>query len=79
MRNDREILYQALQMADEQRKRRNFDAFMTGLEIGLIDDLNKAYASGDMEKYDRLKKNIKEKTGAKIFRNSEGKHKISFI
>ena len=56
MRNDREILYQALQMADEQRKRRNFDAFMTGLEIGLIDDLNKAYASGDMEKYDRLKK-----------------------
>ena len=52
---------------------------MTGLEIGLIDDLNKAYASGDMEKYDRLKKSIKEKTGAKIFRNSEGKHKISFI
>lgn len=75
MNNDREILYQAFQMANEERKRRNFDAFMTGFEGGLIKDLDEAYASNDTEK---LKRNIKEK-GIRIFRNSEGKHKIKFI
>ena len=79
MTNDREILYQAFQMANEERKRQNFEYFMDGFEGGLIKNLNEAYAAGDTERYERLKKNIKEKTGAKIFRNSEGKHKIQFV
>lgn len=79
MTNDREILYRAFQMADEKRKRQNFEYFMDGLEAGIISNLNKYYASGDMERYERYKKNVKEKTGAKIFRNSEGKHKIQFV
>ena len=78
MNNDMEILYQAFQMANEERKRRNFDAFMTGLEGGLIEDLDKAYASNDTEQYEKLKRNLKAK-GIRIFRNSEGKHKIKFI
>lgn len=78
MNDDREILYQAFQMANEERKRRNFDAFMTGFEGGLIKDLDEAYASNDTEKYEKLKRNIKAK-GIRIFRNSEGKHKIKFI
>ena len=78
MKDDMEILYQAFQMANEEHKRRNFDAFMTGLERGLIEDLDKAYASNDTEKYEMLKRNIKAK-GIRIFRNSEGKHKIKFI
>lgn len=79
MTHEREMLYQILKMADEANKRRNFDAFMDGFEGGLIMDLDKAYASGDVKRYETLIKNIKEKTGARIFRNSEGKHKIKFI
>ena len=77
--NDRDMLYQLFQMADEQRKRNNFNAFMDGFEGGLVNDLDKAYASGDIEKYEKLKRNIKERTGARIFRNSKGEHKISFM
>ena len=49
---------------------------MTALEGGMIEDLNKAYSSGDKNEYDRIVANLK-KQGAKIFRNSEGKHKVN--
>lgn len=71
-------LFSVFQQADEQRKRRNFDAFMKGFNGGLVYDLDNAYASGDMEKYNRLVTNIKN-NGIKIFRNSEGKHKLKYI
>lgn len=76
--NNRDLLYQFIQEANEQRKRRNFDAFMDGLESGLIKDLNEAYASGDMERYKRLVHNIKETTGFKVLRNSKGEHKLQY-
>ena len=78
MDNDREILYQAFQQVNEQRKRKNFDAFMTGLEGGLVMDLDKTYASGDKEKYEQLLSNIKSR-GIRVFRNSAGKHQVKFI
>lgn len=76
--NNRDLLYQMMQMADEQRKRQNFDAFMDGFEFGIIKDLNEIYASGDMERYSRYVRKVKEKTGFKILRNSKGEHKIQY-
>ena len=77
---DKDKLYQAFQKANEQRKRENFNYFFDCLEEGLVKDLDDAYASGDIESYEKLKSNIKlGPPAAKVFRNSEGKHKISFI
>ncbi len=76
--NDKDALYQVFQKAVEERKRRNFNTFMDELEGGLIIDLDNAYASGDIEKYNRLLNNIK-KQGIRVFRNSEGKHKLKFM
>lgn len=76
--SDRDILFQAYKEIQNNREKRNFNAFMDGLEGGLINDLNKAWASGDNEKYQRLVSNIKAQ-GIIVFRNSEGKHKLKFI
>lgn len=77
---NKDKLYQAFQEANEQRKRENFNYFFDHLEEGYVKDLDDAYASGDMESYEKLKSNIKSGMfPAKVFRNSEGKHKISFI
>lgn len=76
--NERDMLYEAFQRVNEDRKKRNFNAFMDGLEGGLTKDLDSAYASGDNERYQTLVNNIK-KQGMRVFRNSEGKHKIKFI
>lgn len=76
--SDRDILFQAFQEVQKEREKRNFNAFMDGLEGGLVNDLNKRWASGDNEGYQRLLSNIKGK-GIRVFRNSEGKHKLKFI
>jgi len=76
--NDIDTLYQIFQQTNEDRKRRNFNYFMNELEKDLISDLDKKYLSGDMTKYDSLVKNLKDR-GCRIFRNSDGKHKIRFI
>ena len=76
--SDRDILFQAFQEAQKDREKRNFNAFMDGLEGGLVNDLNKRWAAGDNEGYQRLLSNIKER-GIRVFRNSEGKHIIKFI
>ena len=51
---------------------------MDGLEGGLVNDLNNRWAAGDNEGYQRLLSNIKGK-GIRVFRNSEGKHRLKFI
>ena len=76
--SDRDILFQAFQEVKKDREKRNFNAFMDGLEGGLVSDLNKSWASGDNDGYQRLVSNIKAK-GIRVFRNSEGKHKLKFI
>lgn len=77
MNNDYNKMYESFNQANEERKRENFNAFMFGLEKGLVKDLDEIYASGDMDKYTHLSNNIKSK-GIRIFRNSAGKHKIKF-
>lgn len=76
--NERDILYSAFRQADEQRQRRNFDAFMDGFESGLVKKLDDYYESGDQERYQTYLNNIKSK-GIKVLRNSEGKHKLQFV
>ena len=72
---DRDVLYKAMQQAEEERKRANFDYFMDGLEGGLKQDLDKLYQSGNMEEYSETLQHIKER-GVRVFRNGKGFHKI---
>ena len=76
--SDRDILFQAYKEIQNNREKRNFNAFMDGFEGRLINDLNKAWAYGDNEKYQRLVSNIKA-SGIRVFRNEKGKHKLKFI
>ena len=76
--NERDILYEAIRNANEQRKRRNFNVFMDTFETDIIEDLNTAYASGDTERYQGLVKNIKA-NGIRVFRNSKGEHQLKFM
>mgnify|MGYP003303824918 CR=1 FL=1 len=76
--SDRDILFQAFQEFQKDREKRNFNALMDGLEGGLVNDLNKRWAAGDNDGYQRLLSNIKGKD-IRVFRNSEGKHKLKFI
>lgn len=69
--------YKYMNKVAEDQKRTNFNAFMTGLDAGLVKDLNDAYASGDIVKYNQLVNNIKSK-GIRVFRNDEGRHKLRF-
>ena len=70
--------FEYLQQEQEDQEIENFKYFMIGFEGGLIFDLNKAYADGDMEEYNRQVSNIKEK-GIRVFRNSKGEHKVKFV
>ena len=69
--------FDKLQSIQQEKQQRNFNAFMMGLENGLIDDLDKAFAKGDIKEYQKLCVNIKQ-YDIRIFRNSQGKHVIKF-
>lgn len=73
---DLDALYNQFREAKEQQKQENFKVFMTTLVYGLVSDLDTCYASGDVDKYNTLVNNIKSRGGFRIFRNSEGKHKL---
>lgn len=60
-------------MADQSNKMK-FDYFMNGLNVGLVEDLNKAFQS-DKVKYEALLARIKSQ-GFRVFRDSKGRHKI---
>lgn len=67
-------LYNTLMGMNEQRKKDNFNAFMNGLNAGLVEDLNKAF-QGDRAEYEALLARIKSQ-GFRVFRDSKGRHKI---
>ena len=71
-------LYDAFQKIEEERQRKNFDIFMNSLTDGLVEELDAKYAGEKTEgcSYDQLVENIK-KRGFRVFRNSEGKHKVA--
>lgn len=69
-------LYESMEKAREDRKRRNFDAFFTSLYEDLEKDLDQAYKEyGNTEKYLTVLNRIKTK-GFKVMRNNNGKHKV---
>ena len=76
-------LYGVFKQAQEAKQKRNFNAFMTGLESGLVEDLDKHYRLGktdpaEKQQYDALVTRIKG-MNMRIFRNSDGKHKLDFV
>ena len=77
MRSEYDALYGAFRQAEEEQNKKKFNYFMQGLEFGLINDLDKAYQSGDMEQYQKYLTNIKSQ-GIRVFRNPDGKHKLKF-
>ena len=81
--NKYEDLYDVFRQAQETRQKKNFNAFMTGLESGLVEDLDKHYRlsridPAEKQKYDALVTRIKG-MNIRIFRNSDGKHKLDFV
>lgn len=81
--NKYEGLYDVFKQAQEARQKQNFNAFMTGLESGLVEDLDKHYRlsktdPAEKQKYDALVERIKGRN-IRIFRNSDGKHKLDFV
>ena len=75
---ENDVLYNMFNQANEARKRKNFDTFMSSLKSNLTIDLDKAYASDDKAYYEQILKNIKSQ-GIKVFRNSQGKHKLQLV
>ena len=75
--NDYEQLYNVFQQAYSERKRQNFNAFMSAFESSLTEDLNKAWLK-DKEEYEKILNNIK-KQGIRVFRNKKGEHKLQFM
>lgn len=70
-------LFDLFQKAEQQRVKRNFDAFIAGFECGVIEDLDKKYESNDVDGYERMVSNLKSR-GIKVLRNSNGKHKLKY-
>ena len=78
MKSESDYLYEMFQQVKEERKKKNINAFFSHLKDGLICDLDDAYSSGDSVRYNRLVTNIKQQ-GMRIYRNSDGKHKIKIV
>lgn len=71
-------LYDQYQNMKESQKQQNFDAIMSALDKQLTTRLDETFSVGAQEEYDKMLSNIKAR-GIKVFRNSEGKHKLKFI
>ena len=78
MNGEIDKLYNIYRQTKEEREKANFKAIMGWTDYFLTDDLDKAYASGDMNEYNRMLGNIKER-GIRVFRNADGKHKLKWV
>lgn len=74
---DRDKLYEAVQAAKEARRRENFNAFFDSFESGITKDLDRYFVE-DHGKYTDMVNRLKAR-GIRIFRNSQGKHKIKYV
>ena len=71
---DIEKLYDKVMQTKEKRQRNNIEYFITEFEKQMTGDLDKFYQT-DLEQYNISLANVK-KQGIRVFRNSEGKHKL---
>lgn len=74
---DHNKLYEAFQTAKEAHRRENFNAFFDSFESGIVKDLDRYFVE-DQSKYTDIMNRLKAK-GIRIFRNSQGKHKINYV
>jgi hypothetical protein len=72
-----DYLFNDFKSAQEEVEKEKFNYFMIGLVSGIEADLNKAYTQGEIRgrSYSDYLATIKSK-GFKVFRNSEGKHRV---
>jgi len=73
--DENDMLYQQFQKAQENRSKQKFNYFINSLKNVIVTDLDKYYIQ-DKEKYQTYLSNVKNVFGYKVFRNSEGKHKV---
>ena len=74
---DRDKLYEAVQAAEEASRRENFNAFFDSFESGITKDLDRYFVE-DQSKYTDMVNRLKAQD-IRIFRNSQGKHKIKYV
>ena len=72
-----DYLFNDFKSAQDEAEKEKFNYFMIGIVSGIESDLNKAYAQGEIRglTYSDYLATIKSK-GFKVFRNSEGKHRV---
>lgn len=74
MESDRlDSLYAKIKEQKEANDKKNLAAFLDKLTVGLTQDLDKLYLSGDVDRYERVLQNTKG-FGFRVFRNKQGKH-----
>lgn len=74
---NRNKLYEAVQALKEERRRENFNVFLDSFESGIVKDLDRYFVE-DQSKYTDMVNRLKAR-GIRIFRNSQGKHKIKYV
>ena len=68
-------LIRSFEEASKSANEQKLVTFISSIESKLKYDLDRLYAQSDMEAYDKTVNNVKSR-GIKVYRNSEGKHKL---
>ena len=83
--NNFDDLYNFMQQNCENQKKKNFEYFVIGLRHGIDEDidkitrvLNEKYQNDNKDDYD-FRLSIIKMAGYRVFRNSNGMHKIEKI
>ena len=68
-------LVKSFEKATKAANEQKIVTFISSMESKMRFDLDKLYAQNDMEAYNKTINNVKSQ-GIKVYRNSEGKHKL---
>ena len=68
-------LLKSFEKANKAANEQKIVTFISSIESKLKFDLDRLYAENDMEAYNKTVNNVKV-YGIKVYRNSEGKHKL---
>ena len=68
-------LLKSFEKANKAAKEQKLLTFITSMESKMRFDLDRLYAENDTEAYTKTVSNIKSR-GIKVYRNSEGKHRV---
>lgn len=68
-------LIKSFEKATKAANEQKIATFISSMESKLIFDLDRLYSQNDMEAYNKTVNNVKSQ-GIKVYRNSEGKHRL---